>query len=510
MKLFNRKLIFTAFLAFMLMGKNSLTVCFSQEQKVDGPTSFEGSFNTKIFVESTRKDYFDTVYSYDSPIPKHEKKQYDKSFYGTDTNLNFVLRTDLSDVSFLDLEEDLYARSYNETDPVSLDYSSNKNNETDHNLKLTFGLAVGPYDYIQLSYINNIRDGGDFNSLNYKSNKGKALIMHDFNKNTCVAFTGGYEEREYDDDRSLSFKEGRFGLEVSTLISSKYDYIQIPNSSRGEKETFAKVPGAMNARHVIDYYTDYRKNPHDDDPTAKYIRRQARGELYVRGFGEVAQRDRVNLKNDCNEVTGGFETIYKVQDNMRLRLNEVYTKQDFKRESDANNLHDGASNYVGVTLDYDCTKNFSQSLTYSNEVSSYDKAKEEDNKADAVTYESFFCGKNMRTSFLVGAVFRKYDGPVEMVPDETERRVVFTYDYDIMELLTFKLKAEYSDLDYHDFEDDIFSNYKRKTWRIALNKGFNKSVSCELAYQNNTETHERFNQNDIEEKTVGFSLIGRF
>ena len=97
-----------------------------------------------------------------------------------------------------------------------------------------------------------------------------------------------------------------------------------------------------------------------------------------------------------------------------------------------------------------------------------------------------------------------------MVPDETERRVVFTYDYDIMELLTFKLKAEYSDLDYHDFEDDIFSNYKRKTWRIALNKGFNKSVSCELAYQNNTETHERFNQNDIEEKTVGFSLIGRF
>lgn len=495
-------------LTAILAGSSAFSDCFGQE--VAEPTTFEGSLDIKAFVESTRKDYFDRVYSYDSPVPTYEKRQYDKSFYGTDTDLSFSLKTDLSDISFLDLEEDLYVRHYNQTDPTSIDAYSYKNNEMDQNLKLTLGLAAGSNDYFQLSYINSISDGGDFDCLNYTSNKGKAMFIHDFSSNTCLAFTGSYEEREYDTDSVLSYKESRFGVEVSSLIAGKYDYIQIPNSSRGERETFAKIPGAMAARNAINYYTDYRKNPNDDDPTAKYIRRQARGELYLRGFGEVAQNERVNLNNDCDEVTGGLEAIYKIEDNMRLRFNDVFRKQDFKRESNINNLYDGYSNYIGVSVDYDCTKNFSQSLIYSNEAFKYDKAKIEDNTADSVTYESFYAGRNSRTSLVVGAVFRKYDAPGEMAPNETERRAAFCYDYDIMKQLTFKLKAEYADLDYHDFEDDIFSNYKRKTWRIALEKGFTDYVSCELAFQSNSEDHERYTQNDIEEKTVGFSLIGRF
>lgn len=507
MKTFKRKLILIALLAAAI-GGSSHYACFGHE--VEEPTSFEGNLDIKAFVESTRKDYFDTVYSYDSPIPKYEKKEYDKSFYGVDSDLSFTLKTDLSDTSFLDLKEDLYVRHYNEEDPMSLDYSSNKNNELDHNLKLTFGLCAGTYDYIQLSYINNINDGGDFESLNYKSNKGRAFIMHDFDERTCVAFTGSYEERKYDTDKVMNYKEGRFGFEVSSLLPGRYEYVQVPNSIRGEKETFMKVPGAMSARNAINYYTDYRKNPRDDDSTAKYVCNQTRGELYVRGFGEVAQRDRVNLKNDCDEVVGGFETIYKAEDNMRFRLNEVYTKQDFKNESNINNLHDGHSNYIGISVDYDCTKNFSQSLTYSNEIYRYDKASNEDNKANSVSYESFYCGKRYRTGFILGAVIRKFDTPEELKPDETERRVAFSYDYDIIDMLTFKLKAEYADLDYHSFEDDIFSNYKRKTWRVALEKGFTKAFSCEVAFQSNKEDHEVHTQNDIEEKTVGVSLIGRF
>ena len=65
-------------------------------------------------------------------------------------------------------------------------------------------------------------------------------------------------------------------------------------------------------------------------------------------------------------------------------------------------------------------------------------------------------------------------------------------------------------VNYHDMQDELFSNYKRKTWRIALEKGLGECLSLETAYQNNVEKHKVFNHNDVEEKTVGVSLIGKF
>ena len=476
----------------------------------DNNTKFEGDATIKAFVESTRKDYFDTVYSFNNPVPQYVKKQYDKSFYGTDSDLSFALKTDFNDVSFLDLRESLYIRHYNKEDPKSLDYSSNKNNEIDHNLRLTLGIVAGTYDYIQLDYINNIYDGGMFDCLNYRDNKGKVLFAHDFAERTCLAVTGSYEEREYDNDKVMNYREGRASVEVSCLLPVRNEYVQIANSSRGEKSTFEKVPNGMSTRNAIDYYTTYVRNPRDDDPTAKYVLNQTRGEIYLRGFGEIAQRERTQLKNDCDEVVCGFETIYRTSDDVRCRLNEIYTDQDFEKESNINALHDGFSNYTAVTVDYDCTKDFSQSLTYSFEFYKYKKFSDENNKASSVTYESFYNGKNYRTSVLLGAVRRRYYTAAVNLPNETERRAAFCFDYDIIKSLTFKFRGEYTDLNYHIFEDDIFSNYKRKTWRIALEKGLGESLSFETAYQSNREVHDNFGQNNIEEKTVGVSLIGKF
>ncbi len=506
MKYLNNKIILSA--AFLITFGLLNNQLFAQVP--DEKASFEGDARIKAFVESTRKDYFDAVYSFDNPVPQYVKKQYDKSFYGTDSDLSFALKTDLNDTCFLDLKESLYIRHYNKEDPYSLDYNSNKFNELDHNFRLTFGVAAGTYDYIQLDYINNIYDGGFFESLNYKSNKGRALLAHDFAERTCVAFSGSYEEREYNTDKILNYREGRAGVEVSCLLPVKNEYVQIANSSRGEKSTFERIPTGMTARNAVDYYTTYVRNPRDDDPTAKYVLNQVRGELYIRGFAEIAQRERTRLKNDCDEVTGGFETIYRTEDDIRVRLNEVYSDLDFERESNVNVLHDGFSNYTALTFDYDCTKDFSQSLTYSYEFHKYKRFKDENNKANSVTYESFYCGKNYRTSFLLGAVFREYYTAAPLMPDETERRAAFCCDYDIIDTLTFKFKAEYADLDYHDFEDEMFSNYKRKTWRIALEKGLGECLSFETAFECNTEKHKVFKQNNIEEKTVGVSLIGRF
>ena len=510
MKKISKKLLLTLVTALALtISPESVTSgLFAQE--ADENTSFEGSARIKAFVESTRKDYFDTVYSFGNPVPRYEKKQYDKSFYGTDSDLSFALKTDLSEVCFLDFKESLYLRHYNREDPFSLDYNSNKHNEIDHNFRTTFGVVAGTYDYIQLDYINNIYDGGVFDSLNYKSNKGRALVAHDFDERTCVAFTGSYEEREYDSDKILDFKEARAGFEVSGIMSSRSEYVQIANSSRGEKATFEKVPGAMAARNAIDYYTTYIRNPRDDDPTAKYVLNQVRGEMYMRGFGEIAQRERVRLDNECNEIVGGFETIYKTTDNMRVRFNEIYTDRDYDRESNINDLHDGFSNYAAMTLDYDCSKNYSQSFTYSHEFYKYKHAANRNNKTNSFTYESFYCGKNYRTSVILGSVKREYYTPGVVAPDETERRAAFCCDYDIIESLVFKFKAEYSDLNYHDLQDDLFSNYKRKTWKIALEKGLGECLSFETSFQNNIEKHKIFNQNNVEEKTVGVSLIGKF
>ena len=510
MKKISKKLLLTlaTALALTLGSKSVISSAFAQE--ADENTSFEGNARIKAFVESTRKDYFDKVYSYTNPVPRYEKKQYDKSFYGTDSDLDFSLKTDLSDVSFLDSKESAYIRHYNREDPFSIDYTSNKFNEIDHNLRVTLGLSAGPHDYIQLDYINNIYDGGEFESFDYRSNKGRAMVAHDSDERACAAFTGSYEEREYQSDKVMNYREGRVGFEVSGIISSRSEYVQIANSSRGEKATFEKVPGAMAARNAIDYYTTYVRNPRDDDPTAKYVLNQTRGELYMRGFGEIAQRERVRLDTDCNEIVGGFETIYKSTENMRVRFNEVYTDQDYDRESNINDLHDGFSNYAAMTVDYDCTKNFSQSFTYSHEFYKYKHNADKNNKANSVTYESLYCGKNYRTSVLLGSVKREYYNTGVFAPDETERRAAFCCDYDIIESLVFKFKAEYADLNYHDMQDELFSNYKRKTWRIALEKGLGECLSLEAAFQNNVERHKVFDQNNVEEKTVGVSLIGKF
>lgn len=509
MKAFNKKLILIpALMAILASLPNQGNAVYGYNG--DESSHFEGTLDLKAFVESNRKDWFDRVYKYNSPTPTYEKKQYDKSFYGTDADLNLALKTDLNDTSFLDLKESLYVRHYNREDPDSLSYKSNRHNELDHNLRLTFGVAAGLKDYFQLDYINNIEDGGVIESLNYKSNKGRVLALHEFAERTCVAFTGSYEEREYDTDKEQNYKEARAGFEISTLLPGRDEYVQISSSTRGEKSTFEKVPGAMAAKNAIDFYTTYRRNPRDDDPTAKYVCNQKRGELYLRGFGEIAQRNRVNLNNDCDEVVAGAEAIYKTSDNMRFRLHEVYTKQDFKWESNKNFLHDCNSNYIALSVDYDCTEKFSQSLIYSNEIYNFGKAEQEDNKANSITYESFYCGKNYRVGFVVGAVVRKFDQNTELNPDETEKRASITYDYTIVKDLKLKLKAEYADLDYHEFENDINSNYKRKTWNVAIEKGICDYVSFELAYQSNSERHEEYTQNDIEEKTVGISLIGRF
>jgi hypothetical protein len=508
MKIVNKKIIKSLLIAVCLFSNTPLfcyPCCDSNEK-----TTFEGNATIKAFVESTRKDYFDAVYSFNNPVPVYQRKQYDKSFYGTDSDLNLALKTDFSEVSFFDIRESLYIRHYNREDPRSLDYSSNKFNEIDHNLRLTFGVAAGTYDYFQLDYINNIYDGGVIDSLNYRSNKGRALFAHDFENRTCLAFTGSYEEREYGIDKVLDYREARAGLEVSTLLSEKNEYVQIANSSRGEKSTFEKVPNGMSTRNAIDYYTTYVKNPRDEDPDAKYVLNQTRGELYIRGFGEMAQRDRTRLDIECDEVVGGFETIYRADKNTRVRLNEVYTDQDFDRESYVNFIHDGYSNYTALTVDYDCYENFSQSLTYSYEFYKYKKAFDENNKANSVTYDCFYRGKSYRTSMVLGYVKREYYIADVLKPDETERRAAVCFDYDIIRDLTFKFKAEYADLDYHDFEDEIFSNYKRKTWRIALEKGLGECLSFETAFQSNQEKHDLYGQNNIEEKTVGISLIGKF
>ena len=173
-------------------------------------------------------------------------------------------------------------------------------------------------------------------------------------------------------------------------------------------------------------------------------------------------------------------------------------------------MHDGFSNYAAMTVDYDCTKNFSQSFTYSHEFYKYKHNADKNNKANSVTYESLYCGKNYRTSVLLGSVKREYYNTGAFAPDETERRAAFCCDYDIIESLVFKFKAEYADLNYHDMQDELFSNYKRKTWRIALEKGLGECLSLEAAFQNNVERHKVFDQNNVEEKTVGVSLIGKF
>lgn len=476
----------------------------------DDTFRFKFDYDSRSVADSTRKDWHDYVYIASSSVPVFEKRQYDKTFVGGQSDLVLQIFGDLNETQFLDIKEQLYYRHYNNQELNGRAYSSYKYRELDHLLNVTFGIAAGDHDYFQFDLQNNILDIPELDSLSYHSNLGSALMSHEFSGRTCFNLIGSYEERQYDQDMAANFREARGGFEIVSLIPGRDRYIAVANSARGDRNYFAGFPGAMAAKKAIDFYTDYAVNPRDEDPRARYMKEKTRGDLFFKVFGEMATRDLTNVDNRFNQVAGGFEAAYEIAEDMTLRLRDTYKKIDYRRESGASFQHDYSSNYVALTADYDYSKNMFQSITFTDEVQNHAAAPQENFRINALIYDGLYSFGRSRASVTLGGLRRHHDQSRIGYPDENEYRAVMGYDYLLTDTIRFRLKSEFINREYPKFEDYLYSNHNRNTWRIGVEKSFSQSNSLELAFQQNSEKHENFMQNNLEEKSLNLSWLSHF
>lgn len=476
----------------------------------DDTFRFKFDYDSRSVVDSTRRDWHDYVYSPTSAVPAFEKRQYDKTFVGGRSDLSLQILGDLNETHFLDIKENLYYRHYNNQEMYSRDYSSFKYRELDHLLNVTWGIAAGDHDYFQFDFRNNILDIPELDSLSYRSNFGSALMTHEFSGRTCFSLLGSYEERQHEKDFDNDFREARAGFEITSLIPGRNRYIPVANSTRGDRNYFASFPGAMAARKAVDYYTDYAVNPRDEDPRARYMKEKTRGDLFLKVFGGMGTRDITRVDNRFNQLNAGFAAAYEIADDMTLRLHDTYKKVDYRRESGAYFQHDYSSNYLALAADYDFSTNMSQTITFSDELQNHPAAPQENFRINALIYEGLYSFGRSRASVTLGGLRRRYDEKRTGYPDEDELRAGVGYDYLITDTIRFRMKSEFINLDYAEFEDYLFSSYNRNTWRIGVEKSLSQSNSLELAFQQNAEKHENFTQNNLEEKSLNLSWLSHF
>jgi len=266
----------------------------------------------------------------------------------------------------------------------------------------------------------------------------------------------------------------------------------------------------MAARKAVDYYTRFVDNPRDDDPRAKYERQKTRGDLYFKVFADLSSRDRTRIDNTYNQFAGGFEAAYEIAEELTLRLRDTYRKVDYQRESGAYFLHDYNANFLSLAADYDYSANMTQTFTFIDELQKHPSTGTEDFRINSLIYEGFYTQGRSRASLLLSGLRRRYDQKRLMYPDENELRVLLAWDYLITETVKFRMKSEFFDFEYIDFEDELYSSHNRNNWRVGVEKMLSQSNSFELAFQLGSEKHETFYQNNLEEKSLHLSWISHY
>lgn len=476
----------------------------------DDVFKFKFDYDSRSVLDSTRRDWYDYVYVPEAANPAYEKRQYDKTFVSSRSDMFLQILGDLNETHFLDIKEHLNYRHYKDEELLSRDYTSFKYRELDHLLNVTWGIAAGDHDYFQFDYINNILDIPELDSISYRSDRGSAQMTHEFSQRTCFSLMGNYEERQYDSDIDFNFREARAGFEIASLLPGRHKYVAVANSVRGDRRYFQNFPNAMSAAKAVDYYTSYDINPRDEDPRARYFKQKTRGDLFVKVTGDMGTRDFVKVGNRSNHAAATVEFAYEIADDMTLRLRDTYRKVDYRNESAAYFHHDFSSNYLALAADYDYSKNMFQTITFIHELFNHPAAAQENYRNSGLIYEGMYEYGRSRASLELSGNQRRFTRQRENYPDEDQFKAGVGYDYLITDTVRFRLKSEFVRAEFLNNEDYLFSSHNRNTWRIALEKALSRSNSMEIAFQQNSEKHKNHFQNNLEEKSLHLSWLSNF
>jgi hypothetical protein len=497
---------FTIFLLSAL-----LLVCFAKESPAaDDVFRLEFYSDSRKTIDSTRKDYYLAEPVDNASSPAFTRSQYDRNFISTQSDMFLTVRGDLNEGMFLDLKEKLFWQYYNNEDYYSQAINSKKLKQIDHEFNLTFGIAAGDYDYFQLDYFNNYYDTEWFEQWQIKSNKATGEFSHKFSERNILSISGGYEEREYPQDDIRNFRKGSVGLEFITFIKGSQRYIQLASSARGKRSYFENFPNGLSAAKAVKYYTDFTRHPDDDDPDAKYKIERSSGDMYLRFYGDAATKERTELSNRCVDSGLGLEVNYELSPELALRIDDYYRKIDWRNESQATFLFDHYLNRLKISADYEYSPNFAQSVAFINETTNNTNFSSENFNQNKLSYDAYYFSSRSRASISLAGLRKRFDENRVFYSDEDEMQFAAAYDYLITRNLKFLLRTWYIDKDCLNFESLYQSSYQRNSWRASLEKILSRHHSLEIAYQENSERHKQFTENNLDEKSLNFTWLSSF
>ncbi|MBF0503016.1 MAG: hypothetical protein HQM09_22975 [Candidatus Riflebacteria bacterium] len=479
-------------------------------QAFAGEFHFEGAFESRSTIDSTRKDFATIEYPDLALNPKTVSKAYDKSFVGTLNDLNFCLKNDFNGRSFLDFRETFHFQGYNPEDAKSFALDSYKYTQLDHLLNVTYGLAFGTEDAFRFDYFNNITNTPFDNAWDYMSNRGCVQFDHRISQYAGLKLQGEYEEREYSNDRNSNYQEGAMVLDLSQFIPERYRYTPIGNTTRGERSVFEKIPTGISTSHAVDYYTSWAHKPGDNESDAKYLTKVSRGNLFMNFTADIRSRKRVNIDNDYYQPTGIFKAIYDASDQIKLHFENAYSQRKFSRESDQYALYDHWSNHVSLGATNQPDAHFTHIITFSNEQHEHTIHKEQDYQINALLWETYFSSGKSATSLYMKESLTRYGQQRQYYADNDAFQAVLGYDYPITPNFMLHLKDEWIDTKYPKFADLYSSPSVRNSWRIALERLLSRQQGLEIGYQDTHETHSLFSANDIVEKSLFFNWLSHF
>lgn len=482
---------------------------FITAHAADDVFTIDFNLDSRHSVDSSRKNYSEEIYNPASITTTFEDREYDQSFISTTNDMFLALRGDLNETQYLDIKENLYFQYYDPQDTESRSVNSLKYKNLDHQLNMTFGTAVGDHDYFQLDYFNNVNmyDTPSVSEWTMTANKGEAFFTHEFAERTCLVVGATVEERSYENDEDSDYREGAAKIELITFIPGRYDYRAISNSTRGDINYFKKTPTGMDATKAVKYYTDWQKNPRDDNPAARYQATKMRGDSYLAFNANFINRDRIRISNSYNHTEIGFHGAYEIAQDICVRLNESYSSRDYNNESNQYFLHDFTSNYFSLSSNYDYSKNISQSLTFINEFYDFKNSADENYKKNTLQYNGYYSLGQSLASLVLATSKNDYEQSREYYPDSNENRLGISYDYPITSNIIFRFKDDWINTDYGANENSLYSSHTRSTWRVAVEKKLSESQLLELGYQENSEKHDNFMQNNVDEKSLAFSWL---
>lgn len=467
-------------------------------------------YESRSSADSTRKDYYDLSYLPDSLDPVASPTSYDKTFISTVNDLNLALKWTFGGTHYFDIKEILHFQTYRPEDYNAYSLDSYKYQYLDHLLNLTYGMSFGEADTMQVDYYHNVYRIPIDNVWDYLSNMGRARFNHQINQYTSLGMEGSYEERDYPNDDTQDYQEGALVIDIANFLPERVRYTPVSNAARGDRTVFERVPTGLEHRQAMDYYTTWTRKPGEDEPEAKYLSKVTRGDLYLSLQGDFRTRKRTSLDNGYFQPTGIFKAKYDVLDNVQAQFEDTLYQRKHEKESDKYFLFDHASNRASLMITYEYDPRFTYYYTFSDEFYQHNTHEEQDYRIDSFIFETYYRYGRSAASLYLKEALTRYGEPRLYYCDSDEFQAIFGYDYPITPTFRLHLKDEWTDFDYQDFEDLIYSSYTRNTWRIALEKVLSTSQGLEIGYQSKREWHEIFTSNNVVEKSLFFSWLSHF